>query len=204
MGIRGLTRIAVALRDPIANYADLILVYREVCEDRGKMRQLFAVMFPDDSHSPGPLGLGAPFREFITQMSMTTALCLALNRTLQEFTPNNTSLETTARSLEEDIVNMADKSLPYKPLGASHVLSGLSVAWAATRDPETRARLTWYMDQMDGCGFPCKSRLREAAWWQLKFSVVGSQARKFLYMEEEDEEFLEMSRELMNTQCHVQ
>lgn len=198
--------MCIAIRDPVANYADLLLIYKQSSEDRVKIHQYFDMLFPSDqSGSPSPPDSPGPFfREFITQVSMATTVCLLVNRILQEITPETPSLVDSHGELLDDVINLTERSLPYKPLGATHALSGLGVAWAATRDQSQRDTIYGLMKKLDGCGFPTSSRLKEAHWWELKFAQVGSQARRLWDSYGVDEDYAEEKMVPEANDCHVQ
>lgn len=197
LGLRSMAGMARALRDPEKRYEELLAWYEELMDDIERLQHKMKGLLATEGKG------GKDHRVCLTELSLGVTAAIAHNRMLQVFHPQDASLREAGRALAEQMIDNGEQSLPHKPLGAAHVVSGLNITWAATDDPKLKARAARIIDEIYDCGFPSADRMREPKWWALKFTDVREQVRKMRSpggLEGSPEEY----RAILHQQCHIQ
>lgn len=201
-----MARMARILRAPWKYHDELASVYEGLMADIGRLRIMLDEYLAREGHPRGHPEPSKLYRAAIVHLSMGTALALIHNRILQDFEGEDlAALRETADALIEETLGYGEQSLPYRPLGATHVLPGLNICWAISDDHEVMYRASTMIRQVYKCGFPNPDRTREPWWWRMKFAHIGRQIKRARTpprleggsLDDEDDE-------VFQPQCHTQ
>lgn len=90
-------------------------------------------------------------------------LASILNGILRAFNPGNTSLAEDSASLVHEILTLAERASPFRPLAASYIPLCLTTGWAVTDDTSRKVEIEEYLvDWQTDLG---EARWLEGAIW---------------------------------------
>lgn len=206
--LRAVANVAVALREPWLHHDQLLESYNSLIFDREKLLNYYHEVSAVGSTNHGDTYLSKKAIRFsASALCKASTMALATNRMLQEFHPDDMELFAMGETLIREIIDLGDRILPIKPLGSAHLVPGLNIAWAATRDPKQKEYLARQLCDLHSCGYPAGVPLREARWWALKFGDVQRRLRKRGLLSPfscSDDSYGEEEQEIPHEHCHVQ
>ncbi|KAF7543637.1 hypothetical protein G7Z17_g10582 [Cylindrodendrum hubeiense] len=179
--IRNLARLPDFMREPELNHLDMLSMYHMLRIDCRKLHRKANEIFPVSAETPMVGLLARIYRNVQAAYSMTLSLALVLNTILQGLDPLDETLVKESISCIDEIMNLANAAFNLRPLGASHVPIGLSVAWAASTDPEVKAKISGMLLEYQK-DFGSTNWIKMSNWWKTKFDevtfhILESQAR---------------------------
>lgn len=111
-----------------------------------------------------------------TAYGLALAMATILNGILRAFDPCGTSLDEDSANFVHEIIALAERASPFRPLAASYIPLCLTTAWAATDDISRKGDIEKYLAEY-------RSDLADARWLESAIwlkAQYGSWRRKSL------------------------
>lgn len=174
--IRSLARIPDFIRHPALYLSEINSSYPRVKADCQTVRLRLAKtteLISSGKFDPSTMKMYAHSQ---TAYSFMLAMATILNSILRAFDPRGTSLAEDSASNVYEIITLAERASPFRPLAASYIPLLLTTGWAATDDVAIKAEIEKYFAEY-------QTDLADARWLEgaiwLK-AQYGSWRRKSL------------------------
>lgn len=175
MTLRQMASLAEELREPLPNKSSLERKYNHLLADRFQIIQrVEEIIYQPITQSD--LYTDRASLRLMTLFGGLLGMAMAINGLLQQFAPNDESLQHTADILIQDSLSVGERAIDLRPLGATHAVPAVSVAWALTRDEGQRMYAEYVLKRLNASDLEEDMynevgmiHTREARWWQWKF-----------------------------------
>ncbi|KAF2810653.1 uncharacterized protein BDZ99DRAFT_569997 [Mytilinidion resinicola] len=177
--LHSLAKIAEYIRNPGPNRFGIEVAYRDIRIDILRIKQCLAEIESPDSPKEVPQNL--PTLDYLKLLfrhqvayGIMIQLTTLLNYILRAFNPPNAQLyELHEASLffADELVSLARKAAPFRPLGASFITQALCAAWAATEDSARQADIEVVLKDYE-TDLPNASYVPVAKWARMELEKL--------------------------------
>ncbi|KAF2500928.1 hypothetical protein BU16DRAFT_440848, partial [Lophium mytilinum] len=144
-----LAKIADYIRNPRPNRFGIDVAYRDIRIDIPRIKQRLAEIESLDSPEEVPQNLlSLDYLKMLFRYQVAYGMMIQfatiLSYILRAFNPPNAQLNElheTSLFFADELVSLARKTAPFRPLGASFIVQALCAAWAATEDSARQAEI---------------------------------------------------------------